>query len=143
MYICHCQPDIHTCFLSNFFIFFCINFRGDEFPQNILKATEDLKTVNIIPAIGKQFDHTESCNVKAPLTKHKGMKHLHQSSFMIFIQMHIVSFCFSGLNVHSMLKHESLVLTLEAVKFLEKKLLWHDVRYAPLHPFKLPYSDLP
>ncbi|XP_016381637.1 39S ribosomal protein L4, mitochondrial [Sinocyclocheilus rhinocerous] len=72
---------------------------GDEFPQNILKATEDLKTVNIIPA--------------------------------------------TGLNVHSMLKHESLVLTLEAVKFLEKKLLWHDVRYTPLYPFKLPYSDLP
>lgn len=30
--------------------------RGDEFPQNILKATENLKTVNIIPAIGKQTD---------------------------------------------------------------------------------------
>uniref|UniRef100_A0A671Q575 Large ribosomal subunit protein uL4m n=1 Tax=Sinocyclocheilus anshuiensis TaxID=1608454 RepID=A0A671Q575_9TELE len=71
----------------------------DEFPQNILKATEDLKTVNIIPA--------------------------------------------TGLNVHSMLKHESLVLTLEAVTFLEKKLLWHDVRYTPLYLFKLPYSDLP
>jgi len=52
-------------------------------------------------------------------------------------------FVFTGLNVHSMLKHESLVLTLEAVKFLEKKLLWHDVRYTPLHPFKLPYRDLP
>ncbi|XP_030627724.1 large ribosomal subunit protein uL4m [Chanos chanos] len=48
-----------------------------------------------------------------------------------------------GLNVHSMLKHESLVLTLEAVKFLEKKLLWHDSRYTPLYPFKLPYTDLP
>ncbi|XP_026874153.1 39S ribosomal protein L4, mitochondrial [Electrophorus electricus] len=48
-----------------------------------------------------------------------------------------------GLNVHSMLKHESLVLTLEAVKFLEKKLLWHDCRFTPLYPFKLPYSDLP
>uniref|UniRef100_A0A8C1B0W5 Large ribosomal subunit protein uL4m n=1 Tax=Cyprinus carpio carpio TaxID=630221 RepID=A0A8C1B0W5_CYPCA len=60
---------------------------GDEFPQNILKATEDMKTVNIIPAI--------------------------------------------GLNVHSILKHESL------------KLLCHDVCYTPLYPFKLPYSDLP
>uniref|UniRef100_A0A9R1SR31 Large ribosomal subunit protein uL4m n=2 Tax=Cyprinus carpio TaxID=7962 RepID=A0A9R1SR31_CYPCA len=59
---------------------------GDEFPQNILKATEDMKTVNIIPAI--------------------------------------------GLNVHSILKHESL------------KLLCHDVCYTPLYPFKLPYSDL-
>ncbi|XP_041959854.1 large ribosomal subunit protein uL4m [Alosa pseudoharengus] len=48
-----------------------------------------------------------------------------------------------GLNVHSMLKHETLVLTLEAVKFLEKKLLWHDTRYSPIYPFKLPYSDLP
>ncbi|NXO53576.1 RM04 protein, partial [Aramus guarauna] len=31
-----------------------------------------------------------------------------------------------GLNVHSMLKHETLVLTLDTVTFLEKKLLWHD-----------------
>lgn len=72
---------------------------NEEFPENMLKATENLKTVNVIPAI--------------------------------------------GLNVHSMLKHESLILTLETVKFLEKKLLWHDVRYTPLYPFKLPYSDLP
>ncbi|XP_062304814.1 large ribosomal subunit protein uL4m [Osmerus eperlanus] len=48
-----------------------------------------------------------------------------------------------GLNVHSMLKHEVLVLTLEAVKFLENKLLWHNHRFTPLYPFKLPYSDLP
>ncbi|XP_043939722.1 39S ribosomal protein L4, mitochondrial isoform X2 [Protopterus annectens] len=48
-----------------------------------------------------------------------------------------------GLNVHSMLKHETLVLTLETVKFLEKKLLWHDSRYTPLYSFKLPYSDFP
>ncbi|XP_036386047.1 39S ribosomal protein L4, mitochondrial [Megalops cyprinoides] len=48
-----------------------------------------------------------------------------------------------GLNIHSMLKHETLVLTLEAVKYLEYKLLWHDSRYTPLYPFKLPYSDFP
>ncbi|XP_048842900.1 39S ribosomal protein L4, mitochondrial [Brienomyrus brachyistius] len=48
-----------------------------------------------------------------------------------------------GLNVHSMLKHDSLVLTLDAVKFLEKKLLWHDSRFTPLYPFKLPYRDFP
>ncbi|XP_065097682.1 large ribosomal subunit protein uL4m [Paramisgurnus dabryanus] len=72
---------------------------NEEFSENMLKATDNLKTVNVIPAI--------------------------------------------GLNVHSMLKHESLILTLETVKFLEKKLLWHDVRYTPLYPFKLPYSDLP
>ncbi|XP_029632867.1 39S ribosomal protein L4, mitochondrial isoform X2 [Salmo trutta] len=48
-----------------------------------------------------------------------------------------------GLNIHSMLKHEVLVLTLEAVKFLENKLLWHDERFTPLYPFKLPYTDLP
>lgn len=71
---------------------------GEEIPENILKATEKLKTVNIIPAI--------------------------------------------GLNVHSILKHESLVLTLETVQFLEQKLLWHDSRFTPLYPFKLPYSDL-
>ncbi|XP_046713681.1 39S ribosomal protein L4, mitochondrial [Silurus meridionalis] len=72
---------------------------GEEFSDNVLQATANMKTINIIPAI--------------------------------------------GLNVHSMLKHESLVLTLEAVKFLEKKLLWHDCRFTPLYPFKLPYSDLP
>ncbi|XP_039184253.1 39S ribosomal protein L4, mitochondrial [Crotalus tigris] len=48
-----------------------------------------------------------------------------------------------GLNVHSMLKHETLVLTLETISFLEKKLLWHDSRYSPLYPFRLPYSDFP
>ena len=51
--------------------------------------------------------------------------------------------CSSGLNVHSMLKHEALVLTLNAVRFLEEKLLWHDVRFSALYPFSLPYSDLP
>ncbi|XP_068583640.1 large ribosomal subunit protein uL4m [Cebidichthys violaceus] len=48
-----------------------------------------------------------------------------------------------GLNVHSMLKHEAVVLTLQTVKFLEDKLLWHDQRYTPLYPYKLPYSDAP
>ena len=38
---------------------------------------------------------------------------------------------FSGLNVFSMLKHESLILTLAAVEKLEKKLLDH--MYNP-HP---------
>lgn len=71
---------------------------NEEMPENILKATEALKTVNIIPAI--------------------------------------------GLNVHSILKHEALILTLETVRFLEEKLLWHDTRFTPLYPFNLPYSDL-
>ncbi|XP_054635340.1 39S ribosomal protein L4, mitochondrial isoform X1 [Dunckerocampus dactyliophorus] len=48
-----------------------------------------------------------------------------------------------GLNVHSLLKHETVVLTLPTVQFLEKKLLWHNQRYTPLYPFKLPYSDFP
>lgn len=69
----------------------------EEIPENLLRATETLKTVNIIPAL--------------------------------------------GLNVHSILKHESLVLTLETVRFLEEKLLWHDTRFTPLYPFGLPYSD--
>lgn len=47
-----------------------------------------------------------------------------------------------GLNVHSLLKHEAVVLTLDTVRFLEEKLLWHDRRYTQLHPFRLPYSDL-
>ncbi|NXK70985.1 RM04 protein, partial [Sylvietta virens] len=48
-----------------------------------------------------------------------------------------------GLNVHSLLKHQTLVLTLGAVAFLEQRLLWHDRRYSPLYPFSLPYRDLP
>ncbi|NXO86137.1 RM04 protein, partial [Sitta europaea] len=48
-----------------------------------------------------------------------------------------------GLNVHSLLKHQTLVLTLGAVAFLEERLLWHDRRYSPLYPFSLPYRDLP
>uniref|UniRef100_A0A1A8GM49 Large ribosomal subunit protein uL4m n=1 Tax=Nothobranchius korthausae TaxID=1143690 RepID=A0A1A8GM49_9TELE len=48
-----------------------------------------------------------------------------------------------GLNVHSILKHEALVLTLDTITFLEDKLLWHNQRYYPLYPYKLPYSDLP
>ncbi|MEQ2226188.1 54S ribosomal protein L4 mitochondrial [Ilyodon furcidens] len=70
-----------------------------EFPDNMLQATANLKTVNLIPAI--------------------------------------------GLNVHSMLKHEAIILTLDTVRFLEEKLLWHDQRYTPLYPFRLPYSDFP
>ncbi|XP_012496692.1 PREDICTED: 39S ribosomal protein L4, mitochondrial [Propithecus coquereli] len=48
-----------------------------------------------------------------------------------------------GLNVHSMLKHQTLVLTLPTVAFLEDKLLWQDSRYTALYPFRLPYRDLP
>lgn len=71
--------------------------RDEEIPENLLKATENLKTISVIPAL--------------------------------------------GLNVHSILKHESLVLTLDSVQFLEEKLLWHDTRFSPLYPFSLPYSD--
>lgn len=42
-----------------------------------------------------------------------------------------------------MLKHETLVLTLDTLAFLEEKLLWHDARYTALYPFRLPYSDFP
>ncbi|XP_036255925.1 39S ribosomal protein L4, mitochondrial [Molothrus ater] len=48
-----------------------------------------------------------------------------------------------GLNVHSLLKHQTLVLTLDAVTFLEQRLLWHDSRYAPLVPLSLPHRDPP
>ncbi|XP_069460164.1 large ribosomal subunit protein uL4m isoform X2 [Ambystoma mexicanum] len=71
----------------------------ETMPENILHAAANLKTINLIPAI--------------------------------------------GLNVHSILKHETLVLTLQTVEFLERKLLWQDVRYSPLYPYKLPYSDFP
>lgn len=49
----------------------------------------------------------------------------------------------SGLNVHGLLKHQAVVLTLETLGFLEDKLLWQDQRYTPLYPFHLPYSDFP
>lgn len=42
-----------------------------------------------------------------------------------------------------MLKHETLVVTLDTVTFLEKTLLWHDTRYSALYPFSMPYSDFP
>uniref|UniRef100_F7HZ47 Large ribosomal subunit protein uL4m n=2 Tax=Callithrix jacchus TaxID=9483 RepID=F7HZ47_CALJA len=48
-----------------------------------------------------------------------------------------------GLNVYSMLKHQTLVLTLPTIAFLEDKLLWQDVRYRLLYPLSLPYSDFP
>lgn len=70
----------------------------EEIPENLLKATESLKTISVIPAL--------------------------------------------GLNVHSILKYESLVLTLETVRFLEEKLLFHDTRFTQLYPLKLPYSDM-
>uniref|UniRef100_A0A4X2M8S3 Large ribosomal subunit protein uL4m n=1 Tax=Vombatus ursinus TaxID=29139 RepID=A0A4X2M8S3_VOMUR len=71
----------------------------EDMPQNIVSAVSNLKTINLVPAV--------------------------------------------GLNVHSMLKHQTLVLTLNTVAFLEKKLLWHDKRYTALYPFRLPYSDFP
>ncbi|NXX32295.1 RM04 protein, partial [Nicator chloris] len=43
-----------------------------------------------------------------------------------------------GLNVHSLLKHQTLVLTLGALDFLEQRLLWHDRRYSALYPWCLP-----
>nr|XP_021504886.1 39S ribosomal protein L4, mitochondrial [Meriones unguiculatus] len=48
-----------------------------------------------------------------------------------------------GLNVYSMLKHQTLVLTLPSIDFLEDKLLWQDSRYTALYPFRLPYNDFP
>ncbi|XP_007526021.1 large ribosomal subunit protein uL4m [Erinaceus europaeus] len=48
-----------------------------------------------------------------------------------------------GLNVHSLLKYQTLVLTLRTVGFLEEKLLWHSGRYTALYPFRLPYRDFP
>jgi len=41
-----------------------------------------------------------------------------------------------GLNVHSMLKHETLVLSVAAVNKLEEKLLFHLNRNDPLSPAK-------
>ncbi|KAM8842032.1 large ribosomal subunit protein uL4m [Synchiropus picturatus] len=48
-----------------------------------------------------------------------------------------------GLNVHSVLKHQVVLLTLATLRLLEEKLLWHQQRFTPLYPFKLPYADLP
>lgn len=48
-----------------------------------------------------------------------------------------------GMNVYSMLKHDTVLVTIGAVDFLEEKLLWQDSRYSALYPFSLPYSDFP
>ncbi|KAM9312684.1 large ribosomal subunit protein uL4m [Gastrophryne carolinensis] len=48
-----------------------------------------------------------------------------------------------GINVYSMLKHDTVLITVGALDFLEEKLLWQDLRYSPLYNFKLPYSDFP
>jgi len=48
-----------------------------------------------------------------------------------------------GLNVFSMLKHETLVLTLSAVEKLEEKLIYHLNRndsIAPAKKFTVPHS---
>uniref|UniRef100_A0A8C4R9W6 Large ribosomal subunit protein uL4m n=1 Tax=Eptatretus burgeri TaxID=7764 RepID=A0A8C4R9W6_EPTBU len=72
---------------------------NDQMPENIVKATETLNTIGLIPAV--------------------------------------------AINVYSMLKYQTLVLTLPTVRFLEKKLLWHDTRFAPLYPYHMPYRDIP
>ncbi|XP_027766565.1 39S ribosomal protein L4, mitochondrial [Empidonax traillii] len=48
-----------------------------------------------------------------------------------------------GLNVHSLLKHQTLLLTLDTVTFLEQRLLWHNRRFSPLYSFSKPYRDFP
>ena len=48
-------------------------------------------------------------------------------------------FLVSGLNVYSMLKHETLVLTLDAAEDIEKKLLYQIHKTAP--PKKYTFSD--
>ncbi|XP_032804443.2 large ribosomal subunit protein uL4m [Petromyzon marinus] len=72
---------------------------NEQMPKNILEATEKLKTITVMPAL--------------------------------------------GLNVYSMLKYHTLVLTVDTVRFLERKLLWHKDRYGPLYPMKLPYTGMP
>lgn len=76
-----------------------VDLTQEETPENMVEATSQLKSINLIPAV--------------------------------------------GLNVYSMLKHQTLVLTLPTVAFLEERLLWQDLRYTPLYPFRLPYSDFP
>ncbi|XP_072255726.1 large ribosomal subunit protein uL4m [Pyxicephalus adspersus] len=48
-----------------------------------------------------------------------------------------------GMNVYSILKYNTVLLTVGAVDFLEEKLLFHDLRYSTLYNFKYPYSDFP
>lgn len=131
-------------------VFLCVSFRGEEFSDNILQATANLKTVNVIPALGELGCAQIGCEnaalllFKATLCSSK----MRRSSWSTFSPACIdlvstsPSILPSGLNVHSMLKHEAVVLTLDTVRFLEEKLLWHNQRYTPLYPFRLPYSDL-
>ncbi|PIO40579.1 hypothetical protein AB205_0018820 [Aquarana catesbeiana] len=48
-----------------------------------------------------------------------------------------------GINVYSMLKYDTVLLTVRTVDFLEEKLLFQDMRYSSLYSFKYPYSDFP
>ncbi|NWR39914.1 RM04 protein, partial [Tachuris rubrigastra] len=48
-----------------------------------------------------------------------------------------------GLNVYSLLKHETPPPTLDTVTFLEQRLLWHNTRFSPLYSFSKPYRDFP
>lgn len=72
-------------------------------------------------------------------TSHQAMVSLWRGQLALTVPLP----CPPGLNVHSMLKHQTLVLTLPTVAFLEEKLLWHNSRYTPLYPFRLPYCDFP
>lgn len=51
-----------------------------------------------------------------------------------------VLFYFTGLNVYSMLKHSTLVLTVDAVRRLEERILYHlnrpDLHKENVTPFK-------
>lgn len=109
-------------------------------PENIGTAVDGLKTINLIPALGESSVVTVAavpsdpppspkCGGDPPKLLEDPPKPPPRAS--------------AGLNVHSMLKHETLVLTLDTVTFLEKKLLWHDTRYTALYPFSMPYSDFP
>ncbi|KAM5172699.1 large ribosomal subunit protein uL4m [Mantella aurantiaca] len=48
-----------------------------------------------------------------------------------------------GLNVYSMLKYNTVLLTVRTLDFLEEKLLYQDSRYSSLYNFMYPYSDFP
>ena len=78
---------------------------NDVMPQNISIAINSIKHVNLMPAYGKL------------------------SIIGILFLINIANFNFInfllGLNVYSLLKHNTLVLTHSAVKIIEDKLLYH------------------
>lgn len=83
------------------FLVFCST---DYMPLKITAATDAYGHYNLMPVYGTH------AKVHAGQTIHS---------------YYLLCICFSGLNVYSMLKHQTLVLTMAAVERIEERILFH------------------